>query len=157
MSFMTPKIYADPETLGRVFAGRLLDEIAQARAAGRSFLLGCPGGRSPKPVYQAMGGMLTETPQDMSHVSIVMMDDYLVETSSGLDHVPIESHFSCRRFARDDRWHLGDERVAHGRRNEPNARRFDQWRFREIRHRDHRSATFPRQARRRHDVLRGAR
>ncbi|MFZ5673694.1 MAG: 6-phosphogluconolactonase [Pseudomonadota bacterium] len=102
MSFMTPKIYADPETLGRVFAGRLLDEIAQARAAGRSFLLGCPGGRSPKPVYQAMGGMLTETPQDMSHVSIVMMDDYLVETSSGLDHVPIESHFSCRRFARDD-------------------------------------------------------
>ena len=38
----------------------------------------------------------------MSHVVIVMMDDYLVETTSGLDHVPVESHFSCRRFARDE-------------------------------------------------------
>jgi glucosamine-6-phosphate deaminase len=102
MSLITPKIYADPETLGRFFATRLLNEIAQAKTADRSFLLGCPGGRSPKPVYEAMGAALATAPQDMSHVVIVMMDDYLVETPTGLDHVPIESHFSCRRFARDD-------------------------------------------------------
>lgn len=102
MSRITPKIYADPQTLGRLFAQRLLVEITQAKSAGRLFLLGCPGGRSPKPVYDAMGAVLAAAPRDMSHVVIVMMDDYLVETPSGLDHVPIESHFSCRRFARDD-------------------------------------------------------
>lgn len=102
MNRITPKIHANPQTLGRLFAARLLDEIAQARAAGRSFLLGCPGGRSPKPVYDAMAAALATAPQDMSHVVIVMMDDYLAETPSGLDHVPIKSHFSCRRFARDD-------------------------------------------------------
>lgn len=102
MSRITPNVFTDAETLGRVFAARLLTEIAEARIAGRSFLLGCPGGRSPKPVYHAMGEALGHEPQDMSHVTIVMMDDYLTETTSGLDHVALDSHFSCRRFARDD-------------------------------------------------------
>lgn len=102
MSRITPNVFADVETLGRVFAARLLAEMAEARAAGRSFLLGCPGGRSPKPVYDAMGEALRQEQQDLSHVTIVMMDDYLAETRSGLDHVALESHFSCRRFARDD-------------------------------------------------------
>lgn len=102
MTRITPTILTDAETLGRAFAKRVLKEIADARAAGQSFLLGCPGGRSPKPVYQAMGEALKQAPRDLSHVIIVMMDDYLVETASGLDHVALDSHFSCRRFARDD-------------------------------------------------------
>lgn len=102
MSAITPQIFPDAERLGRAFAERLLALIAQAKIAGRPFLLGCPGGRSPRPVYQAMGAALVRQPQDLSHVTIVMMDEYLAETASGLDHVPVESHFSCRRFAEDE-------------------------------------------------------
>lgn len=102
MSTIKPQIFADAETLGRHFALRLLGLIAGARSSGRPFLLGCPGGRSPRPVYQAMGQALTRLPQDLSHLTIVMMDDYLTETASGLDHVPADSHFSCRRFAHEE-------------------------------------------------------
>ncbi|MFD9901473.1 6-phosphogluconolactonase [Mesorhizobium sp. NPDC059025] len=102
MSAIEPQIFDDAETLGEVFARRLLGMIAEARSADRHFLLGCPGGRSPRPAYLAMGRLLGEKPQDISHVTIVMMDDYLVETAWGLDHVPRDSHFSCRRFADEE-------------------------------------------------------
>lgn len=102
MSAIAPQIFPDAKTLGQAFAARLLGLVAEAESAGRPFLLGCPGGRSPRPIYQAMGQALAKRPRDMSHVTIVMMDDYLADTASGLDHVPVESHFSCRGFARDE-------------------------------------------------------
>lgn len=102
MSAVRPQIFPDAETLGEAVARRLLPLIDEAKAAGRRFLLGCPGGRSPRPAYQAMGRRLALSPQDLSHVTIVMMDDYLAETASGLDHVPMDSHFSCRRFAMEE-------------------------------------------------------
>lgn len=102
MSAIKPQVFDDAEALGDVFAARLLGMIAEAASAGQGFLLGCPGGRSPRPAYQAMGRLLAEKPQDISHVTIVMMDDYLVETAAGLDHVPVDSHFSCRRFAYEE-------------------------------------------------------
>lgn len=102
MSAITPQIFADAETLGRHFAQRLLAMIAGARSQGRRFLLGCPGGRSPRPVYRSLGQMLAAKPQDLSHLTIVMMDDYLSPTDHGLDHVPQDSHFSCRRFAQEE-------------------------------------------------------
>lgn len=102
MSTIEPEIFEDAEALGEVFAGRLLGMIAEARSANRRFLLGCPGGRTPRPAYLAMGRMLAAAPRDISHVTIVMMDDYLVETGTGLDHVAADSHFSCRRFADEE-------------------------------------------------------
>ena len=102
MSRIVPQIFPDAETLGAAFASRLLTQIDEARLAGRRFLLGCPGGRSPRPVYLAMGRLLAEEPRSLAHVTIVMMDDYLDRTGNGFEHVPIESHFSCRRFARDE-------------------------------------------------------
>ncbi|MBL8579484.1 MAG: 6-phosphogluconolactonase [Mesorhizobium sp.] len=102
MSRIVPKIFPDAETLGVSFATRLLAQIDAARMAGQRFLLGCPGGRSPRPVYLAMGRLLAEKPRSLAHVTIVMMDDYLDKTEQGFAHVSIESHFSCRRFARDE-------------------------------------------------------
>lgn len=114
MNAITPQIFHDADTLGRVFAERLLALIDQAKAAGRPFLLGCPGGRTPRPVYQAMGQALARRPRDLSHLVIVMMDDYLVETGSGLDHVPVDSHFSCRRFAQVEIVGVLNEALAEG-------------------------------------------
>jgi glucosamine-6-phosphate deaminase len=86
------RILDTPEALGEAVAA----EIA-ARLTGR-FLLGCPGGRSPKPVYAALARM----DLDLSGLVIVMMDDYLTEVGGVLTHVDAAAHYSCRRFARDD-------------------------------------------------------
>src|SRR5262249_33727805 len=69
--------------------------------AGRPFLLGCPGGRSPKPIYQALARQVSERDLSLAHVTIVMMDEYLVCKNGDFDYVDAESHYSCRRFARD--------------------------------------------------------
>ena len=89
-------IFDTPDEIGTAVA----QDIA-ARMAARSgpILLGCPGGRSPRPVYAALARLARAQALDLSHLIIVMMDDYLTPT---MDHVPIDAHYSCRRFARDE-------------------------------------------------------
>jgi glucosamine-6-phosphate deaminase len=100
---MTPQIFPDAESLGRHLAQRLLASIADARAEGRRFLLGCPSGRSPKPVYDQMAALLAQAPQDISNLVLVMMDEYLVTAADGrTTNAPVHAHFSCHRFARAD-------------------------------------------------------
>ena len=84
-----------PEALGKAVAHDLATRIA---AKTGPFLLGCPGGRSPRPVYAALAALRL----DLSRLIIVMMDDYLIATPDGFDHVDANAHYSCRRFARDE-------------------------------------------------------
>ena len=86
------RLFPTPDALGRAVAQ---DIATRLTAKPGPFLLGCPGGRSPKPVYAALAQMRL----DLSRLIIVMMDDYLTPS---LDHVPATAHYSCRRFARDD-------------------------------------------------------
>jgi glucosamine-6-phosphate deaminase len=88
--------FPSPEALGEAVA----EDIATRLAArpGR-FLLGCPGGRSPRPVYAAFARLSVERDLDLSRLVIVMMDDYL---TASFDHVPADAHYSCRRFARQE-------------------------------------------------------
>ena len=39
---------------------------------------------------------------DLSPLLIVMMDDYVLESDNGFAHVPINAHYSCRRFAMEE-------------------------------------------------------
>src|SRR4051794_40098053 len=86
------RVFADPEELGE----RLADEILAAyeRSDGRSFLLGCPGGRSLPSTYCALAAR--RSPLD--RLIVVMMDEYLVDGEAA----PTDAHYSCRRFARDE-------------------------------------------------------
>lgn len=86
-------IYSAPEALGEAVAK---DIVARLSTKTGRFLLGCPGGRSPRPVYAAFSRLSGAMDLDLSRLNIVMMDDYLTER---LTHVPVEAHFSCRRFA----------------------------------------------------------
>lgn len=88
--------FPSPEALGAAVA----EDIA-TRLAARSgpFLLGCPGGRSPRPAYSAFARLAAARSLDLSRLVIVMMDDYL---TASLDQVPLNAHYSCRRFARDE-------------------------------------------------------
>jgi glucosamine-6-phosphate deaminase len=99
---MRTTLFDTPQALGDDLAARLVAGIAAAAQSGRQYLLGCPGGRTPRPVYQAMARRLGESRQTLAHVAIVMMDEYVVESGDGFRTVDPESHFSCRRFARDE-------------------------------------------------------
>ena len=93
-------VLASPEAIGDEIATRLLDRIERARRAEKRFLLGCPTGRSPKPVFAAMARRLASKPQDLSHLVFVMMDEYLVPGSAGLEYASADAPWSCHHFAR---------------------------------------------------------
>lgn len=101
---MTPtyRRFATPEDLGAAAAEMITDGIAAASAANRPYLLGCPGGRTPQPIYHALGERTARTSLDCSHVVVVMMDDYVERHDDRLRPVPADVGHSCRRFAEFD-------------------------------------------------------
>lgn len=86
--------FATPGELGEALARDIADRL---EASSGTFLLGCPGGRSPRPVYAALAGLAAARGLDLGRLILVMMDDYL---TPAMTHVPETAHFSCRRFAR---------------------------------------------------------
>ena len=49
-----------------------------------------------------MGLLAGETNADLSGLTIVMMDDYILPDGDGFVHCPSDAHFSCHRFAHRD-------------------------------------------------------
>lgn len=96
----TLRVLPTPDAIGEQLAARLLADIERARLAGKRFLLGCPTGRSPKPLFAAMARRLAAKPQDLSHLVFVMMDEYLVQGRDGLEYAPADAPWSCHYFAR---------------------------------------------------------
>lgn len=107
-------VFPDPEELGQTLAAEIADGIVAAGAAGRAYVLGCPGGRSPRTTYQALAQLVQERRLDLSGLVIAMMDDYAVPDPSGFRHVDDDAHFSCRRFARDEIAGPLNAAAAHG-------------------------------------------
>lgn len=96
---MNVNIYQTPSELGVALADKIADQMLSAQREGRPYLLGCPGGRSPKPVYAALADRANEVELDLSNVTLVMMDDYLAGTPPQFRYVDGNAHYSCRRFA----------------------------------------------------------
>ena len=65
-----PVVFETPEALGEALADLIVERVT----ARDHFLLGCPTGRTPRPVYAA----LARRKADLRHVTLVMMDEYLV-------------------------------------------------------------------------------
>ncbi len=92
------RVFPDDATLGAALADEIVAGIDGARATGRQYVLGCPGGRSPRSTYQALARRVAGA--DISHLVIAMMDDYVLPTAGdGFEHCPADAHYSCRRFA----------------------------------------------------------
>jgi glucosamine-6-phosphate deaminase len=95
------RTFPTPDDLGDALAARILADVARARDAARPFLLGCPTGRTPKPIFGAMARRLAEGPQSLAHVVLVLMDEYLVPDEDGeLRWAPDDAPWSCHHFAR---------------------------------------------------------
>ncbi|MEP7345522.1 MAG: 6-phosphogluconolactonase [Gemmatimonadaceae bacterium] len=94
------RILPTPEAIGEFVAERILGGLETARESGQRYLLGSPTGRTPRPVYSAMAHRLAEKRQDLSHLTLVMMDEYLVQGASALQYAPDDAPWSCHYFAR---------------------------------------------------------
>ncbi|MBL8584521.1 MAG: 6-phosphogluconolactonase [Rhizobiaceae bacterium] len=96
---MKVHIYDEARDIGVALARRIVAELEAANAAGRAYLLGCPGGRSPMPVYEALAEQLSARAVDCSRLVIAMMDEYLLSGTGGaLSTPPASAHYSCRGF-----------------------------------------------------------
>ena len=100
MSTTPLRVFPSPDAIGEELAQRLLDRIEQARIAGMRFVLGCPTGRTPRPIYRAMARRLAERHQDISHLVLVMMDEYLIPGERGLEYAAADNPWACHHFAR---------------------------------------------------------
>ncbi len=93
-------VFDTPEQLGWVLAGEILERARAALRRRRRFLLGCPGGRSLRTTYQALAHRATEVNDNLSHLVIVMMDEYLSPDGKGsFVACPMNAHYSCLGFA----------------------------------------------------------
>jgi glucosamine-6-phosphate deaminase len=95
-------IFPDPEALAEALAGVLLAEIVEAAREGHRCLLGCPGGRSPRATYRALGRLAAASGSDLSHLVIVMMDEYAFLQAGGFVNCPADAHYSCHRAAEQE-------------------------------------------------------
>jgi glucosamine-6-phosphate deaminase len=96
---MKTYIHETPAGIGTHLAGRIVAGIRAANEAGNPYLLGCPGGRSATPVYEALAKKLAAEAVDCSSLVIAMMDEYLLKGPDGaLSLPPVSAHYSCRGF-----------------------------------------------------------
>ncbi|WP_405609016.1 6-phosphogluconolactonase [Streptomyces sp. NBC_01508] len=100
---LSPRVFDSPGALGEELAHEIADGIAEAGRASLSYVLGCPGGRSPKPVYEALAVLTAERGLDLRHVVIAMMDEYVVPApDGGYQDIAHSAHNSCHRFAAEE-------------------------------------------------------
>ena len=92
-----------PQAIGDVVSAFILEGLSKAHADGRLYLLGCPTGRTPKPVYEALANAFEQNPRDLSNLRLVMMDEYLNHKPDGsVALANPTAHYSCQRFAEED-------------------------------------------------------
>ncbi|GAB3583406.1 glucosamine-6-phosphate deaminase [Leifsonia lichenia] len=97
---IAPEILDTPDDVGRAAAEQIADAIAAANAEGRTFVLGCPTGRSPLTTYEQLAAIVAERDLDLSTVVIALMDEY-VEQAGG------------ERAAEDREFRAVDPALAH--------------------------------------------
>jgi glucosamine-6-phosphate deaminase len=101
LRLINPIVLPDDLSVGHYAAEIIFTELVRAKFEDRPFVLGCPGGRTPRSTYNALAAMIKAGKQDISHVIIAMMDEYLEEISDGTFRNHSEDkHFSCARFAK---------------------------------------------------------
>lgn len=101
------RIFESPAALGAILAEELANRIDRARQAAKPFLLGCPTGRTPRPLYEALAKRFAQTNADISHVRLVMMDEYVIKSGDAFEYAPADAPWSCHYFVRAeiaDRW-----------------------------------------------------
>jgi glucosamine-6-phosphate deaminase len=93
------RVFKDPEALADALAETIACRIRGASEAKRPFLLGCPTGRSPLETYRKLANIAGQTQMDLSHLVLVMMDEYAISAGDGFEYPAADAHYSCHRYA----------------------------------------------------------
>lgn len=94
-------LFKDPDELAVALARKIARLVRVSGRKGRKFLLGCPSGRSPLETYRKFAEIAGSTKMDLSHLVLVMMDEYVQKARGGrFEYPPDDAHYSCHRFAR---------------------------------------------------------
>jgi glucosamine-6-phosphate deaminase len=93
-------VFPDSDALGDALAGEIVEDAERARREGRSYLLGCPAGRSLRSTYSALAERSAAQGADLSRLVIAMMDEYLVRAPRGHRLCREDAHYSCRGYGR---------------------------------------------------------
>src|SRR4051794_39329211 len=91
-------IHSSRDALGDAVASVILDGIDRANDSHARFLLGAPTGRTPRPMPAALATQLAASPRDLSHVTLVMMDEYLVPSGDKLAWASRDTDFACHAY-----------------------------------------------------------
>src|SRR4051812_43264360 len=78
------RVFADADELGRTLATRIADGIA-ATPPGGHYVLGCPGGRSPRTTYGALAAEVARRRLDLRRLIVAMMDEYVDDDGANAD------------------------------------------------------------------------
>lgn len=95
----TSTVFDTPAQLGETLAIEIANGIAAAAAEDRPYVLGCPGGRSPRPVYAALATQVRLRRLDLSRVVVAMMDEYVERVKGRYCNVDPAASYSCAGFA----------------------------------------------------------
>ena len=94
-----PVIFSTDKELGYAAAEEILAGIQKATKKGERFVLGCPGGRSARSTYQALGNLIAAKQQPLGNLYLALMDEFVFQNANGnFESVEASSHFSCRKF-----------------------------------------------------------
>ena len=93
-------VFPDPAVLGQELAREILEEAERMRGEGRTYLLGCPAGRSLRSTYASLADLAAAQEADLSQFAVAMMDEYLVLAPDGPRLCPADAHYSCRGYGR---------------------------------------------------------
>ena len=91
-------IVATAEEVGVRVAGIIADGLREAASRQRRFLLGCPTGRTPEPVFPALAALAADG-LDLGRMVIVLMDEYVVPAGGGFAMVDPAELYSCVGYA----------------------------------------------------------
>jgi len=93
-------VLENDKAVGEHAAQLVFSALRRASDEGRAFVLGCPSGRTPRSTYKALAQLIDAHGQSISHVTIAMMDEYLLQHADGtFSNVDVAQHFSCTGFA----------------------------------------------------------
>ena len=91
-------VHTSPDALGAAVASSILAGIERANESRARVLLRGPTGRTPPPVQAARATPHAARSRDLSRVTLVMMDEYLVERGGKLSWAPRDSDFGCHAY-----------------------------------------------------------
>lgn len=96
-ALLQTEVAPTPAAIGESLAREIMAGLGAAEAAGRNYVLGCPAGRTPLPVYQALAAQ--GLGRDFSRLHLVMMDEFVTQDGDGWSRIPTTAHHSCVGFA----------------------------------------------------------